>query len=104
MRFDVPHARVQLPADQLLRLTDALGTRLRGIQGTSWITIDNDPRDLVLEAGEEWVIDARQPVLVTPLKGASTISVCAPARPTPSRRQIVWPWTGQGNTRALAGA
>ena len=104
MRFDATHARVQLPADQLLRLTDAQGTRLRGIEGTSWITIDNDPRDLVLEPGEEWVVDARQPVLVTPLKGGSTIGVCAPAQPDHTRRHLHWPWAGEGKTRALASA
>lgn len=79
MRFDAPHARVQLPADQLLRLTHARGTRLRAISGTSWITIDDDPRDLVLAPGEEWVVDAERPVLVTSLGGVATVAVCAPA-------------------------
>jgi hypothetical protein len=78
MRFDAPHARVQLPADQLLRLTHARGTRLRAIAGTSWITIDDDPRDVVLNPGDEWVVDAERPVLVTSLGGAATVAVCAP--------------------------
>lgn len=104
MRFDANQARVQLPADQLLRLTDAQGTRLCGIEGTSWITIDNDPRDLVLEPGEEWVVDARQPVLVTALKGGATIGVCAPSKPQRSLRHLFWAGAGEGKTRALASA
>jgi hypothetical protein len=95
MRFDAPHARVQLPADQLMRLTHARGTRLRAITGTSWITIDNDPRDLVLQPGEEWVVDAEQPVLVTSLGGVATVAVCAPAQADSAavlaaRRAVGW--------------
>ena len=86
MGFDITRsARVQLPPDQILRLTDARGTRLRVVAGTGWLTIDHDPRDLILNPGEEWLVDGRQAVLVTALGGAAMIEVCTPA---PSQRGV----------------
>lgn len=32
------------------------GTRLRGLRGTAWLTVDNNPQDIVLDAQDEWVV------------------------------------------------
>ena len=86
MGFDITRsARLQLPPDQILRLSDARGTRLRVVTGTGWLTIDHDPRDVILNPGDEWLVDGRQPVLLTALGGAAMIQVCTPA---PSRSGV----------------
>ena len=78
MRFDAQQALVQLPAHRTLHLTDARGTHLRAVSGTSWITIDHDPQDHVLEPGDEWIVDSSRPVLVMALGGSATLDVSAP--------------------------
>jgi hypothetical protein len=32
------------------------GTRLRGLQGSAWLTADGDPTDVVLARDDEWVL------------------------------------------------
>ena len=62
MWINTPHARLGLSARRALRLKDARGARLRAVQGTLWVTIDNDLRDIVLDAGESSVVDSDQPL------------------------------------------
>lgn len=40
---------------QFTRLQLRAGTRLRGLRGTAWLTVDNDPLDIVLDPQDEWV-------------------------------------------------
>lgn len=72
---------VPLRIRQSLRFTQARGLRLRGISGQLWVTVDRDARDRVLGPGDEWVVDADAPVLVTALLGEGTLSLCQPAAP-----------------------
>jgi hypothetical protein len=48
---------VRLPRDGLLGIDDGRGLRLRVAAGTVWLTQHDDGRDLVLRAGECFVID-----------------------------------------------
>ena len=41
---------------QFTRLQLRAGTRLRGLRGTAWLTVDNDPHDIVLDPQDEWVV------------------------------------------------
>lgn len=43
---------------------DAAGLTVLCEQGTVWITLDNDPRDIVLEAGASFRSDAHQRAIV----------------------------------------
>ena len=45
-------AHLQLPPNKPLRLTGASGTRLRAVSGVLWVTIDRNPQDHVLQAGD----------------------------------------------------
>jgi hypothetical protein len=38
----------------LLDIPDIAGTRITCCRGSLWVTLDNDPRDIVLEAGESF--------------------------------------------------
>ena len=75
MWIDPPNARLELSARHPLRLDDARGTLLRAVQGTLWITLDDDPRDIVLDAGEQFVVDSGARLLVLPLSGVATVDV-----------------------------
>lgn len=57
-----------------LRLDDARGERIAVVQGHAWITQDRDPRDLVLHAGEEFVIDRAGTTIITSLDGPAVVA------------------------------
>ena len=76
MTIDLRRARIQLSGRQPLSLTNARGTRVRAVDGTSWVTIDHDRRDWVLEPGDELVVDSRARVLLTSLGRSATIDLC----------------------------
>ena len=66
--------QIDLPAHAIVTLPDADGVGIECRSGCVWITLDDDPRDLVLEPGERFVGDAHRRALVSALQ-ASTIAV-----------------------------
>lgn len=56
----------------------ALGWRVRAMHGEVWITQDGDIRDIVLRAGEEYVVDRADPVLMWTLGDADASLVIRP--------------------------
>ena len=57
MHTDLNLAATSLRHGQSQRLQDARGRVVLCLSGTLWLTQDGDPRDIVLEAGEEAQID-----------------------------------------------
>lgn len=78
MWIDTPNARLALAARRSLRLAGARGTRLRAVQGTLWVTIDNDPRDIVLAPGDSFVVDSDRTVVAMPIGACASVDVKAP--------------------------
>lgn len=68
------------------RLKRACGATLLGVKGIAWITIDRDRRDIVLEPGQQFVIDSDQPVMLLPLRSDATVQVIAATGPSPCAR------------------
>ncbi|WP_425256971.1 DUF2917 domain-containing protein [Rubrivivax sp. RP6-9] len=58
MRVQASQVSLALPWGQLARIELQPQTRLRGVSGQSWITLDHDRRDIVLGPGEEFVADS----------------------------------------------
>lgn len=87
MLIDTPQALVPLSAAAPLRLRAARGTRLRSVAGTLWVTVDGDPTDRVLLAGQQWAVDSAGPLLVSALDGPATVGLCGPRRPAPRWRR-----------------
>ena len=81
MWINTPNARLALAARRGLRLRDARGAKLRAVQGTLWVTIDNDLRDIVLDPGESFVVDSNEPLVVMPLGECATVDVKSAAAP-----------------------
>ncbi len=76
MQLNSPHALLPLARHSTQRLTHAKGLLLRARRGTVWITVDHDPRDIVLRPGQAWVVDATQPVLISALGDSALVEVC----------------------------
>lgn len=89
MWINTPTARLDLPERRSLRLEQARDTRLRALRGTLWVTLDGDPRDIVLSRGECFTVDSDRSVVVTPLGDCATLEVRGAPRPP---RQ--WAWLG----------
>ena len=77
--LQTPDFQLDLPARGLLTLPDAAGIGIECRSGTVWLTLDHDPRDIVLNAGERFEGDAHRRALVSALEPASV--VIARARP-----------------------
>ena len=67
-----------LVPDELVRLDGARGTTLRITRGTVWITLENDTRDVVLNAGDVFTIDRGGLTLV---EAQENTTVCVMGRP-----------------------
>ena len=67
-----------LAPDELVKLDGARGTTLRVTRGTLWITLENDTRDVVLQAGDAFTIDRGGLTLV---EAQGRASVCVMGRP-----------------------
>lgn len=104
---DLPQSNLFLGKGQLLRLENACGTRVQCRSGTLWITIDNDRRDVVLEAGESFVLDSQASTLVQAIMGMAELQATRPAdappcpQPTPGlagwwlgSRKVSWARAG----------
>ncbi|HJW10319.1 MAG TPA: DUF2917 domain-containing protein [Albitalea sp.] len=89
MLIDTRHARLPLCRGQFLRLAHARHTRLTALRGDAWITLDGDPRDIVLSPGQSFVVDSDSAVVVYPLR-ASTLAEIAIDTAAPAPRRHWW--------------
>lgn len=74
---------LSLGQNSMLHLPDAAGVQIACRNGTVWITLEGDPRDIVLEAGERFASIEHRNALVMAM-APSSISVCSDAAPAPS--------------------
>jgi DUF2917 family protein len=72
--------QVSLDHQGLFDIADASGVTVRCDKGSVWLTLDNDPRDFVLEPGEVFQTDEHRHALVYALN-AATITLRTPTRP-----------------------
>ena len=66
---------LRLARGQLAHLGSLHGARLECRRGTLWITLDNDPRDIVLDAGESFSVDSHGNALVNALGGPAELAL-----------------------------
>ena len=85
MLLNAQRAQLNLADDEVARLNDARDSRLEVTQGFVWITIDGDRNDVVLAAGESLLIDTRDAVTVSAIRGAASLKIHAKAGATQRR-------------------
>jgi len=86
---------LELAAEELLALRDVRGARLRLVEGSLWLTLDRDTRDIVLEPGDSFLVDR---------DGVTLLHALAPTRlqvDSAADATRLLPWSGW--RRALAG-
>jgi hypothetical protein len=65
-----------LTPGELVQLDGARGTTLRVTRGTLWITLEDDLRDIVLSAGDTFMVD-RGGLTLVEAQNAATVCVLA---------------------------
>lgn len=74
MRIELETGAVQLGPNQTLRVVDGAGSTVCAVEGSLWITEENQPRDIVLKPGACYRLRARGLALVNSLGGRAAVS------------------------------
>ena len=77
MLLTAQRAELNLADDEVARLRDACDSRLEVTQGFVWLTVDGDRNDVVLAAGESFLVDSRDVVTVSAIRGPAALAVRA---------------------------
>src|SRR3954470_2418439 len=79
MKMSKLHTKHQIQAREALALRNARGSTITCVSGTLWVTIEGDSRDVVLTAGDTFVVNRRGLTLLAAHE-SSVADVCAPNR------------------------
>jgi hypothetical protein len=74
MRIELRSGSVQLGPNQTLRVVDGAGSTVCAVEGSVWITEENQPRDIVLKPGACYRLRERGIALVNSLGGNAAVS------------------------------
>ena len=74
MRIELRSGNVQLGPNQTLRVVDGAGSTLCAVDGSVWITEENQLRDIVLQRGACYRLRERGVALVNSLGGPAAVS------------------------------
>ena len=77
---DLTFAAIPLRKGEIRRLHNAKGQRIEALSGALWVTIDNDPRDIVVEPGAGFSVDKNGDTLVSAMADARFV-LLAPVAP-----------------------
>jgi len=73
------HVRLSLADDEIAHLHDARDSRMDITSGLVWVTVDGERGDVVLGAGDSYLVDSADAVTVSALRGAASVELRAPA-------------------------
>lgn len=71
MNTDTNRLDLRLQQRSIFSVPDAAGVQIACREGSLWITLDNDPRDIVLNAGESFVGTEHRRALIYALDRSS---------------------------------
>ena len=74
MRIELKAGAVQLEPNQTVRVLDGAGSTVCALEGSVWITEENQPRDIVLKPGTCYRLRERGVALVNSLGGSAAVS------------------------------
>jgi DUF2917 family protein len=75
MRIRFAIRPLRLNTGELLDISDGEGCTVSCLEGSAWITQSNDERDIVLNAGEAFVLDKPGLALVCAAAGPAAVAV-----------------------------
>lgn len=75
MRLELDKGAVRLSPHQTLRLRDSAGSTVCAVEGSVWITEENQARDIVLAQGHCYRLRNRGLALVNPLGGTASVEL-----------------------------
>ena len=75
MRLELEAGAVRLSPHQTLRLRDSAGSTVCAVEGSVWITEENQARDIVLAQGNCYRLRNRGLALVNPLGGTASVEL-----------------------------
>jgi hypothetical protein len=96
---------LRLNTGELLDINDGEGFTVACLEGAVWITQSNDPRDIVLSAGQSFVLDRAGLALVCAAAGPAAVAVEVPQPRVPPAPPVppYW-WDMRNAARNLTGA
>lgn len=78
MQIDIDHVGgLDLKKSAIVRLPDTSGLRIAVSSGAIWLTLDDDPRDIVLEPGDSFSTDEHRRGLIYALRPSSVALTAA---------------------------
>ena len=75
MRLELEAGAVKLSPHQTLRLRDSAGSTVCAVEGSVWITEENQARDIVLAQGNCYRLRNRGLALINPLGGTASVEL-----------------------------
>ena len=75
MKIELKSGAVRLTPHQTLRLREAAGSTVCAVEGSVWITEENQLRDIVLEAGKCYRLRHPGLALTNPLGGIAAVAL-----------------------------
>lgn len=63
--------RFELAARELVSIANARDQLLTCDSGELWITVEGDPRDLILKSGSHWRIDSNAEVIISAIRDST---------------------------------
>ncbi len=101
MLLNAQRAQLNLADDEVVRLRDACDSRLEVTEGFVWVTVDGDRNDVVLASGESLLIDSRDVVTVSAIRGAASLKVRANVGANECRQTAVVRGTSPSRLRQM---
>jgi hypothetical protein len=76
---DLDRAAITVRKTDVFHVGRARGQRIESVLGRLWVTIDGDPRDIVLDPGEGFCVDRDADVRVSALRADARFVLLRPA-------------------------
>jgi len=74
MKLELGKGAVKLGPNQTLKVLDGAGSTVCAVEGSVWITEENQPKDIVLKAGACYQLRRRGIAILNSLGGSAAVS------------------------------